>query len=64
MFENYVADIEVDGKQVELALWDTAGKKMSIGLPFYYQKVLVDDLIILNCCFYFCIYFKYLSNYD
>ena len=21
-FENYVADIEVDGKQVELALWD------------------------------------------
>ena len=21
--ENYVADIEVDGKQIELALWDT-----------------------------------------
>merc|ERR1711971_717368 len=27
VLENYVADIEVDGKQVELALWDTAGQE-------------------------------------
>ncbi|KAL1139210.1 hypothetical protein AAG570_009269 [Ranatra chinensis] len=27
VFENYVADIEVDGRQVELALWDTAGQE-------------------------------------
>lgn len=26
VFENYVSDIEVDGKLVELALWDTAGE--------------------------------------
>uniref|UniRef100_A0A915P2L9 Uncharacterized protein n=1 Tax=Meloidogyne floridensis TaxID=298350 RepID=A0A915P2L9_9BILA len=27
VFENYVADIEVDQRQVELALWDTAGQE-------------------------------------
>ena len=28
VFENYVSDIEVDGKLVELALWDTAGNEL------------------------------------
>ena len=27
VFENYVADIEIDGKDIELALWDTAGQE-------------------------------------
>jgi len=27
VFENYVADIVVDGKTIELALWDTAGQE-------------------------------------
>ncbi|KAK4441964.1 hypothetical protein QBC34DRAFT_419429 [Podospora aff. communis PSN243] len=27
VFENYVADIEIDGKRLELGLWDTAGQE-------------------------------------
>jgi GTPase SAR1 family protein len=27
IFENYVAEIRLDGKPVQLALWDTAGQE-------------------------------------
>jgi small GTP-binding protein len=27
VYENYVADLEVDGKVMELSLWDTAGQE-------------------------------------
>jgi Ras family protein A len=27
VFENYVVDIDIDGKLVELALWNTAGQE-------------------------------------
>ena len=30
VFENYVAEMEVDNMQVELALWDTAGKSENV----------------------------------
>uniref|UniRef100_A0A4X2KKK4 Ras homolog family member C n=1 Tax=Vombatus ursinus TaxID=29139 RepID=A0A4X2KKK4_VOMUR len=46
VFENYVADIEVDRKQVELALWDTAGQEDYDRLrpPSY-----PDSSVILMC---------------
>lgn len=46
VFENYVADIEVEGRQVELALWDTAGQEDYDRLrPLSYP----DTDVILMC---------------
>ncbi|KIL57185.1 hypothetical protein M378DRAFT_36908, partial [Amanita muscaria Koide BX008] len=46
VFENYVADVEVDGKHVELALWDTSGNESYDRLrPLSYP----DSHVILIC---------------
>lgn len=41
VFENYVSDIEVDGKLVELALWDTAGNGITVHMA---------SLHMSDCC--------------
>lgn len=46
VFENYVADVDVDGRKVELALWDTAGQEDYDRLrPLSYP----DSHVILIC---------------
>ena len=46
VFENYVADVEVDGRHVELALWDTAGQEDYDRLrPLSYP----DSNVVLIC---------------
>ncbi|KAI9223265.1 Rho type small GTPase [Blastocladiella britannica] len=46
VFENYVSDVHVDGKHVELALWDTAGQEDYDRLrPLSYP----DSHVILIC---------------
>jgi len=46
VFENYVADVEVDNRRVELALWDTAGQEDYDRLrPLSYP----DSHVVLIC---------------
>lgn len=46
VFENYVSDVNVDGRHVELALWDTAGQEDYDRLrPLSYP----DSNVILIC---------------
>jgi len=46
VFENYVAEVEINGKMVELALWDTAGQEDYDRLrPLSYP----DSHVILIC---------------
>ena len=46
VFENYVADVEIDGKHIELTLWDTAGQEEYDRLrPLSYP----DTQVILIC---------------
>ncbi|KAG9121309.1 GTP-binding protein Rho1, partial [Ceratobasidium sp. 392] len=51
IFENYVADVEVDGKRVELALWDAAGQEGRLVLDYDHLRPLSypDSHVVLIC---------------
>lgn len=48
MFDNYVADVEVDGKQVELALWDTGDVDRLRPLSYPDAHVILICFSIIN----------------
>lgn len=50
MFENYVHDIFVDGIQMELSLWDTAGQEEFDRL----RSLSYDDTQAIMLCFSVC----------
>ena len=48
VFENYVSDIEVDNKCVELALWDTAGQERFETLTSQYYRRAQGILLVYD----------------
>ncbi len=51
VFETYVANMEVDGKSVELALWDTAGQEDFDRLRFVLTLKSIHVVVKCYCMF-------------